>query len=145
MMIDLIGQCENVNERIHNITREIIKSYSGERVIYNEEIQNLLSMIIELSNSLSLKQIYIMAIFKQEEINNLTKQQEKQKLSENYWKKNNMDKLFFFKLVDIEDLLEEKFSFKDMEQCIQKVIDYNNKFIDIAEKMCEEFDIKVCL
>ena len=32
-----------------------------------------------------------------------------------------------------------------MEQCIQKVIDYNNKFIDIAEKMCEEFDIKVCL
>ena len=144
-MIDLIGQCENVNEKINDITREIMKSYSGERGIYDKEIQDLLSMIIKLSNSLSLKQIYIMAIFKQEEINNLTKQQEKQKLSENYWKKNNMDKLFFFKLVDIEDLLEEKFSFKDMEQCIQKVIDYNNKFIDIAEKMCEEFDIKVCL
>ena len=145
MMIDLIGQCENVNEKINDITREIMKSYSGKRGIYDKEIQDLLSMIIKLSNSLSLKQIYIMAIFKQEEINNLTKQQEKQKLSENYWKKNNMDKLFFFKLVDIEDLLEEKFSFKDMEQCIQKVIDYNNKFIDIAEKMCEEFDIKVCL
>ena len=130
---------------INDITREIMKSYSGKRGIYDKEIQDLLSMIIKLSNSLSLKQIYIMAIFKQEEINNLTKQQEKQKLSENYWKKNNMDKLFFFKLVDIEDLLEEKFSFKDMEQCIQKVIDYNNKFIDIAEKMCEEFDIKVCL
>ena len=144
-MIDLIGQCENVNEKINDITREIMKSYSGKRGIYDKEIQDLLSMIIKLSNSLSLKQIYIMAIFKQEEINNLTKQQEKQKLSENYWKKNNMDKLFFFKLVDIEDLLEEKFSFKDMEQCIQKVIDYNNKFIDIAEKMCEEFDIKVCL
>ena len=145
MMIDLIGQCENVNEKINDITREIMKSYSGKRGIYDKEIQDLLSMIIKLSNSLSLKQLYIMAIFKQEEINNLTKQQEKQKLSENYWKKNNMDKLFFFKLVDIEDLLEEKFSFKDMEQCIQKVIDYNNKFIDIAEKMCEEFDIKVCL
>ena len=145
MMIDLIGQCENVNEKINDITREIMKSYSGKRGIYDKEIQDLLSMIIKLSNSLSLKQIYIMAIFKQEEINNLTKQQEKQKLSENYWKKNNMDKLFFFNFFDIEDLLELKFSFKDMEQCIQKVIDYNNKFIDIAEKMCEEFDIKVCL
>ena len=103
-MIDLIGQCENVNEKINDITREIMKSYSGKRGIYDKEIQDLLSMIIKLSNSLSLKQIYIMAIFKQEEINNLTKQQEKQKLSENYWKKNNMDKLFFFKLVDIEDL-----------------------------------------
>lgn len=144
-MIDLIGQCKGVNGRINDITREIMKSYSGKRGIYDKEIQDLLSMIIELSNSLSLKQLYIMAIFKQEEINNLTNQQEKQKLSEDYWKKNNMDKLFFFKLVDIEDLLEEEFSFKDMEQCIQTVIDYNNKFIDIAEKMCEEFDIKVCL
>ena len=144
-MIDLIGQCENVNEKINDITREIMKSYSGERGIYDKEIQDLLSMIIKLSNSLSLKQIYIMAIFKQEEINNLTNQQEKQKLSENYWKKNNMNKLFSFQLVDIEDLLEEEFSYEDMQQCIQKVIDYNNKFIDIAEKMCEEFDIKVCL
>ena len=144
-MIDLIGQCENVNEKINDITREIMKSYSGERGIYDKEIQDLLSMIIKLSNSLSLKQLYIMAIFKQEQINNLTNEQEKQKLSEDYWKKNNMNKLFSFQLVDIEDLLEEEFSFKDMEQCIQKVIDYNNKFIDIAEKMCEEFDIKVCL
>ena len=145
MMIDLIGQCENVNEKINDITREIMKSYSGERGIYDKEIQDLLSMIIKLSNSLSLKQLYIMAIFKQEQINNLTNEQEKQKLSEDYWKKNNMNKLFSFQLVDIEDLLEEEFSYEDMQQCIQKVIDYNNKFIDIAEKMCEEFDIKVCL
>ena len=144
-MIDLIGQCENVNEKINDITREIMKSYSGERGIYDKEIQDLLSMIIKLSNSLSLKQLYIMAIFKQEQINNLTNEQEKQKLSEDYWKKNNMNKLFSFQLVDIEDLLEEEFSYEDMQQCIQKVIDYNNKFIDIAEKMCEEFDIKVCL
>ena len=56
-----------------------------------------------------------------------------------------MQKLCFFKLVDIEDLLEEEFSFEDMEQCIQKVIDHNDKFIHLAEKFCEEFDINVCL
>ena len=139
-MIDLIGQCQDVNRRINDINRKIRQSS-----LYCREIEELLSIMTELSCVLSLKQLYIMAIFKQEEINNLTKQQEKQKLSENYWKKNNMDKLFFSKLVDIEDLLEEKFSYGDIEQCIQKVIDYNDKFIDIAEKMCEEFDIKVCL
>ena len=140
MMIDLIGHCIDINKRVDDITRKIIQSS-----LYYSEKGELLSRIIELSNTLALKQIYIMAILKQEEINNLTKQHERQKLLDDFWKQNNMGSLFFFKLVDIEDLLEEEFSFEDIEQCIQKVIDYNNKFIDLADKLCEEFDTKVCL